>query len=176
MPMTAIGTWTGGSLRTPGKTEKNDSAQSRTRDRTSTPEASTQAEYDEAGHKLPRRVVTAARRQARADRKAAQAKAKRDRQQSAATRAHDAAETLRQDIFVNRTDTVDVDFDAVAVDLDDGNQHRKITPTTDFTKFNYVLGRGYVSDKTFYDQAETTIRELLPSIRTLPLSETTPIQ
>ncbi|MBB2990271.1 hypothetical protein FHR72_001739 [Mycolicibacterium iranicum] len=127
-------------------------------------------EYDAEGNKLSRKQVAEARKQAKARQKAEQAAAKAERQHSAATRTQAATDALRQDVFVSRHETVDVPFNTVAVDLDDGNHHKKITPTTDFSKFTYVLGRGYVADDTFYDQAEKTLRELLPTIRTLPLS------
>jgi hypothetical protein len=131
------------------------------------------AEHDADGNKLSRKQISEARKQARAKQKAEQAAAKAERQHSAAARTQDATDALRQDIFVSRHETVDVPFNTVAVDLDDGNHRKKITPTTDFSKFTYVLGRGYVSDETFYDQAEKTLRELLPTIRTLPMSDGT---
>jgi hypothetical protein len=131
-------------------------------------------EVDEQGNRLSRKQMSDARQTAKAERRAEEAAAKVERQQSAASRTQAATDALRQDIFVSRHETVNVEFNAVAVDLDDGNHHQKVTPTTDFSKFTYVLGRGYVSDDTFYDQAEKTLRELLPSIRTLPLSDSPP--
>jgi hypothetical protein len=133
-------------------------------------------EVDEQGHRLSRRQLSDARKRAKGERKAQEAAAKVERRQSAATRTQAAADALRQDIFVSRHETVDVEFNAVAVDLEDDNQRRKITPTTDFSKFNYVLGEGYVSDSAFYDQAEKTLRDLLPSIRPLPLSDSPPAE
>ena len=129
------------------------------------------AEVDDDGNKLPRKEVVAARKRARAERKAAEAQAKVEQRETAVSRTQAATDDLRQDVFVSRHETVDVDFNAVAVDLDDRTHHKKITPTTDFSKFTYVLGDRYVPDDTFYDEAERTLRELLPSIRTLPLSD-----
>lgn len=126
---------------------------------------------DEQGSKLTRKQISEARKAAKAQQRAQDAAARAESQHSAASRTQAATDALRQDIFVSRHETVDVPFNAVAVDLDDGNHSKKITPTTDFSKFTYVLGQGYVSDETFYDQAERTLRELLPSIRTLPLTD-----
>ncbi|MGV0738178.1 hypothetical protein ABQF35_14545 [Mycobacterium syngnathidarum] len=131
-------------------------------------------EYGADGKKLPRKEVAAARKREKAERKAAEAAAKAESQRTATTRTQAATDALRQDIFVSRHETVEIDFNTVAVDLDDGTHHRKITPTTDFSKFTYVVGKGYVPDDTFYDQAENTLRELLPSVRTLPLPNATP--
>ncbi|AQA03902.1 hypothetical protein BVC93_17350 [Mycobacterium sp. MS1601] len=124
---------------------------------------------DAEGKRLSRKQMTAARKQARAEQKAAEAQAKAERRSTAATRTQEATDSLRQDIFVNRDERVEVDFNDVAVELDDGTHQRKITPTTDFSRFTYVVGNSYVGDDKFYDQAEGTLRELLPSIRNLPL-------
>lgn len=131
-------------------------------------------EVDEQGNRLSRRQRSDARKKAKAERNAEEAATRIERRDSAATRTQAAADALRQDIFVSRNETVDVQFNAVAVDLEDDNQRRKITPTTDFSKFTYVVGQGYVSDSTFFDQAEKTLRDLLPSIRPLPLSDSPP--
>lgn len=124
---------------------------------------------DSDGNKLSRKQIVAARKRARAEQRAAEAQAKEERRATAMTRTQEATECLRQDIFVSRDVTVEVDFNDVAVELDDGTHQRKITPTTDFSRFTYVMGNSYVDDDKFYDRAEGTLRELLPSIRNLPL-------
>lgn len=129
------------------------------------------SEVDENGRRLTRKELAAARKKAKAERKAAQAAAEVARRQDARIRSHSAAEDLRQDIFVSRTDVVEVDFSDVAVELDDGVHKKKITPTTDFSKFTYVIGRGYVSDDVFFKRAEQTLRSLQPAVDPLPLAE-----
>lgn len=133
-------------------------------------------EFDDQGNKLSRKQINAARKAAKAERKAQEAAARAERRESAESRTQAATDALRQDVFVSRHETVEVDFNAVAVEMDDGNHQKRITPTTDFSKFSYVVGEGYVSDKTFFDQAEKTLRELLPSVRTLPLSDSPPAE
>ena len=109
------------------------------------------------------------RQKQRAEVKAAKAKAKAIQRATKHERSAGAAAEMKQAVFTNRVEEVDVDFNAVSVELDDGSVQRTFTPTSDFRKFTYGLGYGLVSDTRFFTTAEATAVNLLTDVQDLQI-------
>ncbi|MGN7133419.1 hypothetical protein ACTHQY_09110 [Rhodococcoides corynebacterioides] len=93
------------------------------------------------------------------------------RRESAAERSRIAASELRRAVFVSRSETVDVDFDEVAVKTELGDDVRTIKPNTDFGKFTYQLGRSQPSESTFFAKVLATMEGLHREVVDLPLAD-----
>ncbi|MVA75475.1 hypothetical protein GC722_05445 [Auraticoccus sp. F435] len=65
------------------------------------------------------------------------------------------------------TETVAIDFDDVAVEVDDGNMQRRLTPRTDYSRFTYSLGDDLVDDDVFFREAEAACAQLIADVQSL---------
>ncbi|MBF4478271.1 hypothetical protein [Rhodococcus rhodochrous] len=121
--------------------------------------------------RLSREKRAALRKQQAAERKAAEAAEKAARKQQRNLYSASAANQLKQDIFSARVEDIEVEFNDVGVEMDDGQTKRIIKPTTDFKRFTYFLGHGNVSDDHFYSAAEASALGMIDGIQKLKLEQ-----
>lgn len=111
--------------------------------------------------RLSREERTKLRRQESDRKKIEKAHAKAAAIEFRTSQGRAAAETMKSDIFANRVEDVDIEFDNVGVELDDGFTKKILKPTSDFRRHTYVIGRGVVSNDRFFQAAEATASNLL---------------
>ncbi|MBY4206716.1 hypothetical protein HQO44_09600 [Rhodococcus fascians] len=123
------------------------------------------------GGPAPTRKTREQRKKETQERKAREALERVQANQHATERSRSAAQTLREEVFVSRSEQVNVDFDDVGIEMDNDDVKKRITPNTDFGKFTYVVAHTELSDDRFFREAEKTLRSLLPEVSTLPFDE-----
>jgi hypothetical protein len=109
------------------------------------------------------------RRQAREKLQAEKTKARVQRRLTGRKIAHDEADALKQTVFANREDDVDIAFTDVSVELDNHGASKTYNPLSDFGRFTYGISDTYPSDQVFYSAAEGTALDLLDEVQGLQL-------
>lgn len=119
---------------------------------------------DDEGNEVPAKEI-------RAQRKAAKEAVRSAVVDGGPERTRKAVDSLKQDVFVSRGETVEVGFNDVGVEVSDRERTMMVTPHTDFTKFTYPLGRSRPEDEAFFNRVEATVVELHPAVEQTPLTE-----
>ncbi|MDC9015202.1 hypothetical protein [Mycobacterium marinum] len=110
------------------------------------------------------------RRQARERLRADKARARVERRLAGRKIAHDEAGALKQTVFANRQEDVEIEFTDVSVELDNGGASKTYNPLSDFGRFTYGISDRYPRDPVFYTQAEATALNLLDLVQGLQLT------
>jgi hypothetical protein len=113
----------------------------------------------------PKKMTRAERKQFDAGRRAEKTRRRVARQEQRRSKSAEAATALKEDIFANRTDEVEIDFDDVRVEMSDGSNTRTFRPSSDFRRLTYPLGKSVVSDEKFNSEAVKTASDLLEPIQ-----------
>lgn len=110
-----------------------------------------------------------ARRKRREELRVEKARARIERRLQGRQIVQGEAAVLREAVFADRAEAVDIDFTDVSVEVDNGGASKTFNPLSDFGRFTYGIGDKYPSDQVFYSTAEATATNLLDLVQGLQL-------